>query len=133
MDGAYHTSINAHSHFVIHNTIQYNHALFTVVRISVMSIDIEKIAHLARLTLREKDKATYPAQLDTILSLAEQMQAIDTQDIVPLAHPIFAIQPLRNDEVTEQNQRELFQSIAPQVEGGLYLVPQVITKDKDHA
>ncbi len=95
-----------------------------------MSIDIEKVANLARLTLSEEDKANYPTQLNNILELANQMQSVDTTDITPLAHPIEATQPLRVDAVTEENQRDLFQSIAPSTESGLYLVPQVINRAK---
>jgi aspartyl-tRNA(Asn)/glutamyl-tRNA(Gln) amidotransferase subunit C len=102
-----------------------------------MNIDIEKVAHLANFTLSEQDKATYPAQLENILALAEQMNAVPTDNIAPLAHPMEATQPLRDDVATETDQRELFQSIAPATESGLYLVPQVIesekTKDTDHA
>ena len=54
------------------------------------------------------------------------MGAVDTQGVTPMAHPLHMTQPLRQDCVTEQNQRELFQSIAPQTEEGLYLVPKVI-------
>ncbi len=102
-----------------------------------MSMDVEKVANLARLTLSENDKVTYPAQLNNILKLAGQMQAIDTTGVLPLAHPIEIHQPLREDIVTEKNQRDLFQSIAPNTEAGLYLVPQVLSnakgKEKNHA
>lgn len=95
-----------------------------------MSIDIEKVANLARLNLTAEDKANYPTQLNTILNLAEQMQAVNTTGILPLAHPFDASQPLRDDVVTEVNERDLFQAIAPATESGLYLVPQVINRAK---
>ncbi len=65
-------------------------------------------------------------QMNDILSMVDQMAAVDTQGVEPMAHPQEVTQRLREDEVTETDQRELFQSIAPQVEDGLYLVPKVI-------
>lgn len=88
--------------------------------------EVQKIAHLARLAIREEDVPEYAANLSDILGLVEQMNAVDTTDVVPTAHPLHMSQRLRPDEVSEQNQRELFQSVAPQVDGGLYLVPKVI-------
>ena len=88
--------------------------------------DVEKIAHLARLEINEADIPLYANNLTNILSFVEQMSAIDTTGVEPMAHPLAASQRLRPDIVTETNQRELFQSIAPQVEAGLYMVPKVI-------
>lgn len=88
--------------------------------------DVAKIAHLARLAIDEKVAPKYVHDLSNILGLVEQMNQVDTANIEPIAHPYEASQRLRLDVVTEPNQRELFQSIAPQVEAGLYLVPQVI-------
>jgi len=87
---------------------------------------VEQIAHLARLEINEKDIPEYVTNLTNILSLVGEMEAVDTDNVVPMAHPTDAIQRLREDEVTAENQREHFQKIAPQVEDGLYLVPQVI-------
>jgi aspartyl-tRNA(Asn)/glutamyl-tRNA(Gln) amidotransferase subunit C len=56
----------------------------------------------------------------------EQLETVDTTSVVPLAHPLDALQRLRADEVTESDQREAFQAVAPQTEAGLYLVPKVI-------
>jgi len=64
--------------------------------------------------------------MQNVLGPAEQMQAIDTEGVEPLAHPMEAVQRLRADEVTETDQHELFQDIAPQTEDGLYLVPRVV-------
>ena len=64
--------------------------------------------------------------LTNILDLVEQMNATDTDGVEPMAHPLDAHQRLRADEVTEKNQREHFQKNAPEVESGLFLVPQVI-------
>lgn len=88
--------------------------------------DVEKIAHLARLAIDEKDVPVYAGNLSSILDLVEQMSAVDTDGVAPMAHPMDASQRLRKDEVTETNQREHFQEIAPSVEDGLYLVPKVI-------
>ena len=68
----------------------------------------------------------YVRDLSSILNFVEQMSAVDTERVSPLAHPLDQAQRLRPDLVNEENQRELFQSLAPQVEAGLYLVPKVI-------
>lgn len=88
--------------------------------------DIENIAHLARLAISEADIPEYARNLSNILALVEQMSAVDTTGVEPMAHPLEAAQRLREDAVTETDQRERFQAIAPAVEGGLYLVPKVI-------
>jgi aspartyl-tRNA(Asn)/glutamyl-tRNA(Gln) amidotransferase subunit C len=88
--------------------------------------DVEKIAHLARLEISEGDTSSYAENLSNILALVEQMNAIDTDGVQPLAHPLETTQRLRDDAVREANQRDRFQSIAPQVEDGLYLVPKVL-------
>ncbi len=94
-----------------------------------MSLDareVEKIAHLARLAIREQDVPAYASNLSAILDLVAQMNEIDTQGVTPMAHPLDMPQRLRPDEPTERDQREQFQSVAPQVDAGLYLVPKVI-------
>lgn len=88
--------------------------------------DIEKIAHLARLSINESDISAYATNLSNILDLVEQMNTVDTTAISPMAHPTEALQRLREDIATETDQRDRFQSIAPQVANGLYLVPKVI-------
>ena len=88
--------------------------------------DIENIAHLARLELDEADVASYARHLSDILAFVEQLDAADTADTTPMAHPRDAVQRLRPDEVSESDRREHFQAIAPAVEDGLYLVPKVI-------
>lgn len=93
---------------------------------SLERTDVEKIAHLARLGLEETDLEQVTATLNNILGLIDQMQAVDTHDIDPLAHPLEATQRLRADQVTESNQRQAYQRIAPAVENGFYLVPKVI-------
>lgn len=93
---------------------------------SLTNADVRKVALLARLAMSETEIETARAQLSGIFSLIEEMQAVDTKGIAPMSHAQDVSQRLREDAVTETNQRELFQSIAPQVEAGLYLVPQVI-------
>ncbi len=88
--------------------------------------EVEKIAHLARISLQEQDIASYTVHLSNILALVEQMNSVDTAHIIPMAHPLDATARLRPDVVSETNQRDAFQAIAPQVEAGLYLVPKVI-------
>lgn len=88
--------------------------------------DVEKIAHLARLQIAEQDAQEYAENLSSILDLIDQMQAVDTTDVAPMAHPLDAVQRLRIDEVTEGNQRDHLQTVAPAVEAGLFQVPKVI-------
>lgn len=88
--------------------------------------DVRKIAHLARLAVDEGALDAYAAELTRILDLVEQMGAVDTTGVEPMAHPLHMAQRLRPDQVTETDRREVFQGIAPLVEGGLYLVPRVI-------
>ncbi|MBO3275075.1 Asp-tRNA(Asn)/Glu-tRNA(Gln) amidotransferase subunit GatC [Pseudomonas schmalbachii] len=88
--------------------------------------DVEKIAHLARLGLAEADVSPTTETLNNILGLIDQMQAVDTTGIEPLAHPLETTQRLRADAVTEENHRDAYQAVAPAVEEGLYLVPKVI-------
>jgi len=93
---------------------------------SLDKTDVKKIAHLARLAIDENDIPGYVRDLSNIFNLVEQLSDADTGNILPMAHPLDAHQRLRADVVTETNQRELFQSIAPETADGLYLVPQVI-------
>ena len=93
---------------------------------SLTKDDVKKIAHLARLNMPEDDLVRFTSQLEGILNFVEQMNNTDTSHIEPLAHPLDLAQRQRKDEVTEPNQRAEAQAIAPLVEAGLYLVPQVI-------
>jgi aspartyl-tRNA(Asn)/glutamyl-tRNA(Gln) amidotransferase subunit C len=91
---------------------------------------IRRIARLARIAIRPEESEAALARLNRVLSLVEEMRAVDTRGIEPMAHPLEAHLPggqrLRSDEVTETDQRQLYQSVAPAVEDGLYLVPKVI-------
>lgn len=93
---------------------------------SLKDEDVRNIAWLARLQVDEADIPKYATELSQVLDLVDQLNEIDTDNVVPMAHPTDAVQRLRADEVTEENQRGKFQSIAPQAESGLYLVPKVI-------
>ena len=88
--------------------------------------DIKRIARLARIAVTEQETQTIRGELSNIFQLIETMQAVDTKGIVPMSHSQDMVQRLREDRVTESNQRELFQSVAPRVDAGLYLVPKVI-------
>jgi aspartyl-tRNA(Asn)/glutamyl-tRNA(Gln) amidotransferase subunit C len=94
--------------------------------VALTRTDVEKIAHLARLAISDADTRQHAQALSNILGMIDQIQAVDTTAIIPMAHPLDATQRLRPDVVTETNQREHFQAIAPKTENGLYLVPQVI-------
>jgi aspartyl-tRNA(Asn)/glutamyl-tRNA(Gln) amidotransferase subunit C len=99
---------------------------------SLTNADVQKIARLARLAMSEAEIAAARSQLSGIFELIAEMQAVDTKGVTPMSHAQDVSQRLREDVVTETNQRELFQSLvpqykgSPQVEAGLYLVPQVI-------
>jgi aspartyl-tRNA(Asn)/glutamyl-tRNA(Gln) amidotransferase subunit C len=97
---------------------------------SLTLTDVKRIAHLARLELPEHEAEPTLARLNDFFALVEQMQAVDTTGIEPLAHPIEQIEEvalrLRDDAVTEQVNREEFQRCAPAVQEGLFLVPKVI-------
>ncbi len=93
---------------------------------SLSTQDVEKIARLARLAMTGPEIETARAQLSGIFDLIADMQAVDTAGIEPMSHAQDVSQRLREDTVTETNQREAFQAVAPQVEAGLYLVPKVI-------
>ena len=88
--------------------------------------DVQKIAHLARLSLSDNDAEQYKDSLTSMLDLVAQMQSINTDGVEPLAHPLEAKQRLRDDIVTEENRRDAFLANAPQTEAGLFLVPKVI-------
>ena len=88
--------------------------------------EIEKIAELARIRIDADHIGDVTRRITDILNMVDQLQAVDTSEVDPMANPLDATQPLRADEVTESNRREAFQAIAPAVENGLYLVPKVI-------
>ena len=93
---------------------------------ALSSRDIINIASLARLEISQKDMDRYRQDLSRILEFVEQMNQADVDNVEPMAHPCDMMQPLRADRVTESNQREKFQQIAPATQAGLYMVPRVI-------
>ncbi|MBD3610507.1 MAG: Asp-tRNA(Asn)/Glu-tRNA(Gln) amidotransferase subunit GatC [Gammaproteobacteria bacterium] len=93
---------------------------------SLEKSDVEKIAHLARIAIDDDKVPEYAKNLSGILDLVEQMSAVDTESVEPMAHPLDMAQRLREDDVTEVDQRDKFQQISPKVENGLFLVPKVI-------
>ncbi len=92
--------------------------------------ELRRIAHLARLAVSETEIATLQHEFSGIFSLIEQLRAVDTQGVEPLSHPLEALAPmalrLREDQVTQNDQREANMMNAPQQENGLFLVPRVI-------
>jgi len=88
--------------------------------------DIKKIAHLARLDIATTDIPVHAENLSKILDLVEQINNVATENIKPTAHPLDGFQDLRPDVVSEIDNRELLQNMAPEVEAGLYLVPRVV-------
>jgi len=88
--------------------------------------DVKRIAHLARIEVSEAEAEDYLRQLSNIFELVEQMQAVDTTGIAPMAHAQDVVLRLRPDLVTETDRRDDYQAVAPQTEAGLYLVPKVI-------
>ena len=94
-----------------------------------MSLDIDQVKHVARLArieLGPGEAEDVLAKLNGIFGLVEQMQAVDTSGVEPMSHPQELYQRLRDDVVTETDQRDAFQRVAPATEAGLYLVPRVI-------
>jgi aspartyl-tRNA(Asn)/glutamyl-tRNA(Gln) amidotransferase subunit C len=88
--------------------------------------DVQRIAHLARVEITPEQAAEVRQKLASIFGLIEKMRAVDTTDIAPMAHAQDVVLPLREDVVTETDQRHLYQSVAPAVQDGLYLVPKVV-------
>ena len=87
---------------------------------------VRAIARLARIEVPDAEIEALRGQLNGILSMVERMQGVDTSGVEPMSHPQDVMQRLREDRVAERDERDLFQSVAPQVEDGLYLVPKVI-------
>jgi len=87
---------------------------------------VHTIARLARIKIEPSELDKTRNALENILDLVAQMEAVDTTGIEPMTHPFDATMRLRADEVTETNQRDKFQAVAPSAERGLYLVPKVI-------
>ncbi|GAA3897731.1 Asp-tRNA(Asn)/Glu-tRNA(Gln) amidotransferase subunit GatC [Halomonas cibimaris] len=87
---------------------------------------VRRAAHLARLDISDAQAERFVDDLSRMLDMVDQLQSIDTEGVAPLLHPLDATQRLRADDVTESDQRERFQRLAPATENGLYLVPRVV-------
>lgn len=90
------------------------------------NIDIDHLARLAQLALSESEQMAVRQDLEKIIEMVDQMQAVDTEGVIPLAHPLETEQRLRPDVVTETVDRALYQNGAPATRDGLYLVPRVV-------
>ena len=92
--------------------------------------EVQRIARLARIAIERGESGAILGRLNRVLGLIDQMRAVNTEGVEPMAHALdahlAAAQRLRPDQVTEADRRELYQSVAPAVENGLYLVPKVI-------
>ncbi len=93
---------------------------------SLTAEQVKSIATLARLAIDEDNIELYTRNLSDIIDFVAQLEAAETNDVEPMAHPLNMAQRLRADEVTESDERGTFQENAPQVEAGLYLVPRVL-------
>ena len=88
--------------------------------------EVERVAHLARIAIDEPEARAVLSQINDVFRLIAEMQAVDTRGVEPMSHALDVVQRMREDSVTESDQHAEFQSVAPQVESGLYLVPKVI-------
>ena len=88
--------------------------------------DVRRIARLARIALEPEESSTVLESLNRVLDLVGEMRKVETSGIEPMAHALDLVQRLRPDEATEKDRREAYQSVAPAVDGGLYLVPKVL-------
>ena len=88
--------------------------------------DLSKVAQLARVQITEEEMDDIEGRITEILRLIDQMQSVDTNSIIPMSHPLDGKQILRSDMVSEENNRDELQKLAPKVENGLFLVPKVI-------
>ncbi|TXH69000.1 MAG: Asp-tRNA(Asn)/Glu-tRNA(Gln) amidotransferase subunit GatC [Thiothrix sp.] len=93
---------------------------------TISEAEVQKVAHLARLAIPADQTAAYVSKISSIIDLVAQLSAVDTEGVEPMAHPLDSVQRLRDDVVTETNHRDHYQTVAPEVEDGLYLVPKVI-------
>lgn len=97
-----------------------------LVKMALTRDDVKRAARLARIAIDDAEESQVLEQLGRIFGMIEEMRAIDVSGVEPMAHAQDVVLRLRNDAVTESDQRELFASVAPRVENGLYLVPKVI-------
>ena len=109
--------------------IPYTAPVFNISQPPFMALtrdDVLRAARLARIAIDDTEADAVLEQLTRIFGMIEEMQAVDVSAVAPMSHPQDVTLRLREDTVTETDQHELFQSVAPQVSSGLYLVPKVI-------
>ncbi len=94
--------------------------------VKTMTFDVKKVAHLARIAITEDEIKTVMPKLESVMSMIDALQKVNTSGVPPLANPLQQYQYLRSDTVTETDQHETYQKLAPKVAADLYLVPQVI-------
>ena len=92
----------------------------------IESTELDQLARLARLALRSEERGALIGSLDNVLGMVSMLRAVDVNGIAPMAHPHDATLRLRADEVTDSDRQLALERIAPQMQGGLYLVPKVI-------
>lgn len=88
--------------------------------------EVDKLAHLSRLSLSETERSSMLSELNHIFELVEKMQSINTDGIEPMAHPHELALQMRSDTITETDQHSALQACAPLVNKELYLVPKII-------
>jgi len=88
--------------------------------------DVRRLARLARIAIDDNESAAALERLNAVLGLVDEMRSVDTRGVEPMSHAVDVAQRLRPDEVREEDRRELYQTVAPAVEDGLYLVPKVM-------
>ena len=88
--------------------------------------DVRRLARLARIDIEAEESHVVLDRLNQVLGLVDEMRRVDTEGIEPMSHAVDVTQRLRADEAKEAGNRERYQSVAPAVEDGLYLVPKVI-------
>jgi aspartyl-tRNA(Asn)/glutamyl-tRNA(Gln) amidotransferase subunit C len=88
--------------------------------------DVRRLARLARIAIEPAEEAAVLERLNRVLALIDEMRAVDTSGVEPMAHAADVVQRMRPDDVREADQRSAYQCVAPVVEEGLYLVPKVI-------
>ena len=93
---------------------------------TISDADVHRIAHLARIEIDAGQADEVRTKLDAIFGMINELAAVDTQGVVPMAHAQDVMLPLRDDVVSDTDKHALFQSVAPAVEDGLYLVPRVV-------
>ena len=93
---------------------------------SLTDDQVRRLARLARIAIRPDESQALLERLNRVLGFVGEISAVDTTGIAPMAHALDLAQRLRADEITESDRHDLYQSVAPAVEDGLYLVPKVI-------